>query len=702
VSSRPVPTHAVRGSRLATKRARTIALALALVVSGVLSACEPAPPAPGPVANAYAEAWTEGDHAAMWALLTASSQERVGEAGFLQRLPLIAAEMSLVSLEATAGASEFVREASGSPDPRRATVPLSVTFKTKNVGEFSRKTELHLVMEGEKEGARWRIDWGPEAILPELSPGRLVRMTHLLTTRGRIIARDGTELATFAEATEVGVVPGQIQTEEGLFASLGPIVGLTGEQMQAKLQQSWVRDDTYVPFATIRDVTDDVRAKLNVIEGVQLRPQRVRAYPSGILAQEIGAVGEATEEEAAARADRGVRSGDIVGKHGLEATLDAHLGGSSGWRLAIVDENERPVEVLGQVAAFPGQDAVLSIDTAMQRVAEEKLATTKGAVVVEDAWTGEILVLATGPRAESFDRAMFGQYATGSTFKLVTAAAALSSGALKPGEMVDCPQRWTGFGPQWAQVNHESSALGMIDLRTALARSCNTFFYELGKRLNDRDPNLLPNAAKSFGLGKATAIDFVFEAEGIVPSPDWKKQSFADAASQVWNPGDATNLAIGQGYLVATPIQMANYVSTVTNDGILLKPRLVVELRDRSGAVTKTFDREELGRAGVKAADLSAIRDGMRAVVADRDGTVYFPFLGYEIPVAGKSGTAETSQPGRVNAWFVGFAPFDVPRLAVATVLEGFEEKPGVHGSQDAARITRAVLAAKLGGTPQR
>jgi penicillin-binding protein 2 len=242
----------------------------------------------------------------------------------------------------------------------------------------------------------------------------------------------------------------------------------------------------------------------------------------------------------------------------------------------------------------------------------------------------------------------------------------------------------------------------MIDLRTALARSCNTFFYELGKRLNDRDPNLLPNAAKAFGLGKATAIDFVFEAEGIVPSPDWKKQNFADPASQVWNPGDATNLAIGQGYLVATPIQMANYVSTVTNDGILLKPRLVVELRDRSGAVTKTFDREEMGRSGNTATDLSLIREGMRAVVADRDGTVYFPFLGYEIPVAGKSGTAETSQAGRVNAWFIGFAPFDVPRLAVATVLEGFEEKPGVHGSQDAAKITRAVLAAKLGGTPQR
>ncbi|MGH2379219.1 MAG: penicillin-binding transpeptidase domain-containing protein, partial [Candidatus Limnocylindria bacterium] len=339
-------------------------------------------------------------------------------------------------------------------------------------------------------------------------------------------------------------------------------------------------------------------------------------------------------------------------------------------------------------------------DTAMQRLAEEKLATTKGAVVVEDAWTGEILVLATGPRAEAFDRAMFGQYATGSTFKLVTAAAALRTGALRPDELVDCPQRWTGFGPQWVQVNHESSALGMIDLRTALARSCNTFFYELGKRLNDRDPDLLPDTAKSFGLGSATEIDFVFEAEGIVPSPGWKKANFADPASQVWNPGDATNLAIGQGFLLATPIQMANYVSAVTNDGILLKPRLVAELRDRSGAVTRTFAREELGRADAKATDLSLIREGMRAVAADRDGTVSSVFRTYEVPVAGKSGTAEISEAGGVNAWFVGFAPFDTPRLAVATVLEGFPEAPGRHGSVEAARITRAVLAVGLGGTP--
>jgi len=653
------------------------------------------------VAIRYAELWTKGDVQEMWELLTPASQQRVGTAGFVERLPLIAEEMSLLSLEARVGQALHPRLPDGSPDPRRATVPLTVTFRTAKVGEITRTTELRLVLEGEKQEARWRIDWSPEAILPSLLPGRLVRMTRLPTTRGRIIARDGTEFASFAEATQVGVVPGQIRSEEGLLASLSALLGMEPADIKAAYTQSWVKPDTYVAIKTIPDLAADARARLSVIEGVQLRGERVRAYPSGLIRQILGSVGEATAEEAARLAARGVEPGDVVGKAGLELTLDEHLLGTYGWRLQIVDEGERPIETLAETPAVPGLDAVLSIDPAMQRAADSALGGKRGAQVVLDAWSGEVLVLSTSPSSEDFDRATFGQYATGSSFKLVTSAAALRTGALRPDEKVDCPVRWTGYGPQWVQINHETSDLGLIDLRTALARSCNSFFYEMGKRLNDMDPDILPDTARSFGLGKATDVEFVYEAEGIVPSPAWKKERFAnDPANATWNPGDATNLAIGQGFLLATPLQMANYVATVANDGILWKPRVVVELRDRTGAVVRTFPREELGRAQSKPTDLSLIRDGMRAVVRDPDGTVYFPFRTYEVAVAGKSGTAETSQPGRVNAWFIGFAPFDSPRLAVATVYEGFEEAPGRHGSQDAAVATRKVLAVRLGGTP--
>ncbi len=677
------------------------AVAVLFLSSAVLTACEPGPPAPEPVAIEYAQAWSASDYQTMWEQLTSASQQRVGTAGFIDRLPRIAEEMTLRSLDAKVGQALHPRLADGSPDPRHVSVPLTLTFKTAKVGDVMRETVLRLVLEGEKQDARWRIDWSPEAILPGLVPGRFVRMTRLPTTRGRIITRDGTELATFGEATQVGVIPGQIRSESGLLASLSTLLGMKAEDIKAKYTRSWVKPDTYVAIRVVRDLSADARAKLSVIEGVQLRPERVRAYPSGLIPQILGTVGEATDDEAKKLATRGIEAGDIIGKGGLEASLDEQLTGSYGWRLSIVDESERTIETLAETPAVPGLDAVLSIDPAMQRAADAALGGQKGAMVVEDPWSGELLVLSTSPDSDAFHRAVFGQYATGSAFKLVTSAAALRTGALRPGEKINCPFRWTGYGPGWVQVNHETSDLGLIDLRTALARSCNSFYYELGKRLNDRDPDLLPNTAKSFGLGSATDIEFVFESEGIVPSPAWKKERFkSDPANAVWNPGDATNLAIGQGFLLATPLQMANYVSAVTNDGIVWKPRLVVELRDRAGRVVRTFPKQELRRADTKPTDLSAIRDGMRAVVADTDGTVYFPFRTYQVPVAGKSGTAETSTPGRVSAWFIGFAPFDTPRLAVATVYEQFAESPGHYGSQDAATATRKVLAVKLGGTP--
>ncbi|HEV8229792.1 MAG TPA: penicillin-binding transpeptidase domain-containing protein [Candidatus Limnocylindria bacterium] len=693
------------------------------VALAIATACEPVPPSPEPVAKAYATAWERNEYQKMWDLLTEESRTRVGTEGFIDRLPRIAEEMTLRSLQATTGAMTRPTLANGSPDPRHATIALDVSFQTARVGDFKRSTSLSLVLEGEKEKASWKISWSPEAILPKLSPGRLVRMTRLATSRGRIIARDGTELATFQDAAVVGVVPGQMRTEDGLAASLAPIVGLSVPDVKAKLHQSWVRADTFVPIKTLSgDPLVAARPKLTVIEGVQIQATRVRSYPSGLAAQTLGYLTEATEADAQRKekAARGVQSGDLIGKvdSGLEHTLDDVLGGTYGWRLGIIEPNGEPVETLGETPAIAGMDVVLSLDPALQRAAETALGDRKGAIVAEDPWSGEILAIASRPTFDLnafvsgdaaaiakyssdankplFNRATFGQYATGSSFKPITAAAAMREGLYKWGDRIDCPARWTGYGEQWAQLNHETGNLGPIDLRTALARSCNTFFYELGKRLNDRNADLLPNAAKSFGLGKATDIDYVLEAEGIVPSPAWKQQRFSSPADKVWNPGDATNLAIGQGFLLATPLQMANFAAALANDGIVWKPRLVIEFRDRAGASKKKLEKAELGHAASIPTDLSLIRDGLRSVVADRDGTVYFPFLGFGVPVAGKSGTAETPS-GDPNGWFIGFASFDAPSIAFAAVYEQFHESPGNFASQASGTAVRSVLGVKFG-----
>ncbi len=698
---------------------RGLAPAALIVLGAVLAGCEPVPPSPDPVAKAYAAAWEKGDYQAMWGLLSEAAKQRVGTEGFLDRLPRIAEEMTLRSLQARPAEATRPRLPNGSPDPNRATVALDVTFRTARVGDIRRTTTLELTLTGEKEKAAWRIDWTPEAILPGLTTGRLVRMTRLPTTRGRILARDGTELATFMEAAVVGVVPGQMRSESGLVASLAPALGMSAEAITAKLRQSWVRDDTFVPMKTLSGVAlDAVKAKLAVIEGVVTQPARMRAYPTGLAAQTLGYLTEASEADAQRKAARGVQAGDPIGGTGLEATLDDVFGGTYGWKLTVIEPSGQVVDTLAETPAVAGQDVVLSLDVAMQTAAEQALGDRRGAIVAEDPYSGEVLALASRPTFDLnafatgdasaiakytrdpnrplFNRATFGQYTTGSSFKPITTAAALESGAYRPGERIDCPAKWTGYGAQWAQLNHETSDLGLIDLRTAVARSCNSFFYELGKRLNDKDPNLLPDEAKSFGLGAATEIPYVLEAEGLVPSPDWKKQRFSTPADQVWNPGDATNLAIGQGYLLATPLQMANYAAAIANDGIVWKPRLVVELRDRSGATTKTFEREELGRAKATPRELSLIRDTLRAVVADPDGTAYFPFRGFPVAVAGKSGTAETPS-GDPNGWFIGFAPFEQPSVAFAGVLEEVKEPPGTFASQVSAAAVRQLLAAKFG-----
>ncbi len=698
-----------------------IASAFLFAVTFVLGACEPAQPQPDAVAKAYAEAWRKADYQAMWALLTEESQQAVGTEGFIDRLPRIAQEMTQSSLDIKVGASSRPSVA-GSPDVQHAVVPLDITFHTQRVGDVRRTATLALTYFGEKDKGVWKIAWSPTAILPSLTPGRLVRMTRLTTTRGRILARDGSELATFTEGGVVGVVPGQVRSPNAMTASLVAAISVTEDSIRTKLAQPWVTNDTFVPIRILPGpAIDAARAKLNVIEGVQVQPTRVRSYPTGLASQTLGYLVEASDADAAKpeRVKRGVQAGDMIGKvdSGLEATLDDVLGGTYGFRLTVIEPNGTVVETLAETPAVPGQDVVLSLNPAMQRAAETALGDRRGAIVIEDPWSGEILAIASRPTYDLnafisgdtaaiakysadankplFNRATFGQYATGSSFKPITAAAALREGVYKYGDLLGCPARWTGYGTQWAQLNHETGDLGNIDLRTAMARSCNSFFYELGKRLNDRNPDLLPNAAKSFGLGKATDIDYVLESDGVVPSPAWKQSAFTNPADKVWNPGDATNLAIGQGFLLATPIQMANYVAAVANDGMLWKPRLVTEIRDRTGAKVKVFDKAMLGRANATNTELSLIRDTMRSVVADGDGTAYFPFRGFPVTVAGKSGTAET--PGDPNGWFIGFASFDAPTVAFAGVLEQVKETPGTFASQITAAAIRQVLGANFG-----
>ncbi len=692
-------------------------IALALLAALVIAACEAPAPRAEDAARAYADAWQRADYGAMYELLTPEARTRVAKDAFGGRYQRIAEEMSSDGVEARVGDSVPEQDASRRPIEGRVSVPLTVRYTTRRVDPFTRAVALALVRQPDRG---WRIDWAPSAILPELTAERLVRMTRLDPSRGRILARDGTELATFGDGFQVGVVPGQIKDQAAMLRSLASLVKLSESEIKKRYVNG--QPDWFMPIRAMPpDTPPEVRRRLGVIEGVQLRPLRVRAYPQRTLAAHVvGYVGEITSDELQKLAPKGYREGDRIGKTGLEQTLEDVLAGSFGWRLGVVEKDETPAAVLAERPPEQGLDVLLALDVAVQRTAEAAAATEqKGAIVALDPASGEVLAIASHPtfdpnafaaedaaavaayandaRKPLFARATFGQYPTGSTFKMITASAALREGALLPGERVPCPAVWTGYGSQWRQVNHESADLGPIDLHTALTRSCNTFFYELGKRLNDKDVHLLPDTAKSFGLGKATDIDFVLEAEGLVPTPEWKAAQFAnDPEKGIWLPGDATNLAIGQGYLLVTPLQMANYVAAVLNDGTVLKPRLVLRTQRRDGTVVRTYERAELGKANAKPEHLAQIREGMLGVVAEPLGTAYFPFLAFTVQVLGKSGTAQTTS-GSPDAWFVGGAPYNRPTLAIAALVE---EKPGIAGSEDAARLARKTLAAALKVAP--
>ncbi len=692
-------------------------LALILLAVLVVTACEAPAPRPEDAARAYAEAWQRADYAAMYELLAPEAKTRLAKDGFVGRYQRVALEMSLEGVEASAGEAVPDQDASRRPIDGRVSVPLTVRYRTRRVDPFTRAVALALVRQADRS---WRIDWAPTAILPGLGGDRLVRMTRLDPSRGRILARDGAELATFGDGFAVGVVPGQIKDEAAMLRNLASLVRLPESEIKKRYANG--QPDWFMPIRVMApDTPQAVRQRLSVIEGVQLRALRVRAYPQQTLAAHIvGYVAEIAADELNKLESKGYREGDRVGKTGLERTLEDVLAGSFGWRLAIIEKDETAAALLAERAPEQGLDVVLSLDLEVQRAAAAAAATEeRGAVVVEDPASGEILALVSHPtfdpnafasedaaaiagyvndaRKPLFARSVFGQYPTGSTFKMITASAALREGALQAGERVPCPAVWTGYGPQWRQINHETADLGPIDLHTALTRSCNTFFYELGKRLNEKDPRLLPDTAKSFGLGKATDIDFVLEAAGLVPTPEWKAtRPASDPGDRVWLPGDATNLAIGQGFLLATPLQMANYVSAVLNDGTVLKPRLVLRTQRRDGTVVRTFERAVLGTANVTADHLAQVREGMRGVVADPVGTAYVSFLGFSVAVLGKSGTAQTPS-GSPDAWFVGGAPYDRPTIAIATLVE---EKSGISGSHDAARLARKTLAAALKVAP--
>jgi len=671
----------------------TITLLLAAAILAGCSADVPDPtpyPTPAPRATeadaeamvaAFLEAWADRDYAALYATLASRDRERYSRrdvAGLLRSFDDLADVTELAtssgspvrivlppeprppdeppptaipsSAPGTSGAPPDVTPtptATQAPTPPppdtpldgpvpALAVPIELAFSTDNFGDVDLSRQLVLV----EAADGWQVRWSPALLFPELGPDGTLELARQAPDRGMIVGRDGTVYA-------------------------------------------------------------------------RTRRDGVRVYPQEWLAgQTIGYATPAADGELRRRLRRdGARVGDLLGRSGLELGADDVLRGRAGFTLSAIPADGEPAVVLERTVR-DGNDLVITLRPSIQATAQSQIAGyAEAGTAVIDPKNGEVWAVASAPlfnpnamtlgttlggqplpapgQANVLNHATQGTYPTGSSFKVFTLAAALQTGVAGPGTQMTCNGTWTFSG--FTFRNYEEHSLpGTVNLLEAMAFSCNTTYMPLSIIVYEEDESALTNLVRDFGFGQQTGMAYLPHEAGILPdhayfeeAPRWH------GGTSPYGPFDQIQLSIGQGSLLASPLQMANAYAALGNGGRLWVPRIVAEVRDPDGRVVERHRRELVRRIPLTRAQLDYVVDSMQAVVDYSYGTAFASFLGFGIPVAGKSGTAETGGPDP-NAWFPAIAPADRPTISIATVLV---RVPLATGGSDAAPLVRRVMA---------
>jgi penicillin-binding protein 2 len=440
------------------------------------------------------------------------------------------------------------------------------------------------------------------------------------------------------------------------------------------------------------------------LPGIVIMNETRREYKYGPLGfHAIGYVGEISEQELALRSKE-YKTGDVIGQAGVERVYDHYLKGRSGWRHIEVDALGRQVGVLGDEAPWPGHNIVLSLDRRLQEETEKILQPYKGAIILEQVNTGEILALASSPgydpnlfarghsrkaweklcRDRNYpltNRAIQGLYPPGSIFKIATLLTALEENLVQPLQRFLCTG--TYWISTWPYRCWENRGHGYVDAKRAIIESCDIYFYQLGLRITvDR----LGKWAKDFGLGRMSGVDLPDESSGLVPSAQWKERT----QNMPWFPGNTVMLSIGQGYILSTPLQMLNLIVAVANRGVIYRPHLlkrVVSIISREPRVIHEVKPEAIHRIQARAENWELLERALTEVVNSRRGTGRAArIMGYRI--AGKTATAQNPH-GEDHAGFVAYGPVPNPEVAVVVYLENVG-----GGGTHAAPLARAVMEA--------
>lgn len=667
------------------------------------------PPDPGRlgtargVAETYVEMWSSRSYDQMYELISSAAQSRISADEFVNRYEAIAIEAGIVEVEASVNA--------GNDDD--IVYPVHLSIESSRIGEFTDELQLSIV----EEDGEFRVDWSPNLIFADLGDG-YVRWTSDIPQRGRILDRKGRPLAHSGLISRVGVIPGQISNESELLSDLSELLDMPEDQIKRRYEGG---EPTW--FMPVKDLPDDVGEefvnRIAEIEGAVLQKWPARVYPAGeAAAHVVGYLSEITAEELPELARRGYEPGDKIGRSGVESYAEQWLAGQRGGQLKLINRDGSTIRILGEIEAEPAMDVVLTIDLDIQRAAYEALGEddVKGSAVIMDPNNGQLLAMASNPtydpnnfvlgisdeewerlsdpeRQPLINRATIVGYPTGSVFKLVTAAAGMVHFDFSADTWLNCPGSFSLPGSNQAWADWVPGGQGEMNLHTAIVRSCNTVFYKLGADLDIENENWLPEMTRAFGFGERTGIVELYDVPGVVPDPQWKSEVIGD----FWARGDAVNLAIGQGYFLATPLQLAKAYAAVTNGGTLWKPYLVMDVVKLDGTVVHSTEPEETGQLPLSPEQIRVFQDAMHDVVHAGNGTATQAFQGVNYRVSGKTGTAETGREGEdAHGWFGAFTPSDSPRITIVTMVEN-----GVTGSGSAAPIAREIIDAYYGFYPQ-
>lgn len=555
-----------------------------------------------------------------------------------------------------------------------------------------------------------------------LSDSNSIRLQILNPPRGLIFDRTGELMVDNRPSFDLSVVVKDAGSIDRTIEKLSEYVNISKEKLMAKIRHSR-GIMPYKPILLKQDIGRDMLAAIEVhrfeLPGIVINAKPVRHYISERNAAHlIGYLSEINSDELKSREYRGYKSGDFIGKFGIEKAHEKYLRGRGGGRQVEVNAIGQIVRILKTVEAQAGHNIYLTIDKELQQKAEDLLYGAAGAAIAMEPSTGNILALASSP---SFDQNAFvngmsheqwaslvsnpfsplgnkafqGEYPPASIYKIVTAIAGLEEGIIDEKTTFNCPGFYK-YGDRifrcWKKHGH-----GSVAVVRALAESCDFFFYQVGEKLGiDR----LAWHAKESGFGSPTGINLDHELEGLVPTTVWKKHRTGIA----WQGGDTLSVAIGQSYNLATPIQVLVMTSAVANGGIRYKPTILKAINSAEGEIIKKSKPEIIGGLSAGKQTLEIVKKGMWEAVNKKSGTAWIAHIdGMEI--SGKTGTAQVvsrkkndtkrdvdlAHHLKPHAWFTAFAPKDNPRIAVTVIVEH-----GEHGSSTAAPIARELIRTYL------